>query len=336
MRRRGSTRRRSPALRETIETMRRSDDDFATRDAADREFHALIAGASGNGALPAAGRERSGTSAAAASGRCSKATSTPPRCARARSTTTPRSSPRSSAATRPPRAARWIDHLQHVVGEFQRRWDELDDGIAPAVANARRPGGEEAQTVEVEVPIRAAFRRRPFPRRRFAIMTQMLPRLTRIAAALAMVAVALPVAAKEFRNSDVHPADYPTVMAVNYMSDIISKKTNGKHSIKTYFGGTLGSEKDTIEQTKLGGARPRAHQRRADEQHRARDDGADDAVPVPVEGAHAQGARRPDRRRDPEGLPRRRASSASRSTTRAPARSTRSRSRSSRWPTPRA
>ncbi len=70
-------------------------------------------------------------------------------------------------------------------------------------------------------------------------MTQMLPRLTRIAAALAIAAVALPAAAREFRNSDVHPADYPTVMAVNYMSDIISKKTNGKHSIKTYFGGTL-------------------------------------------------------------------------------------------------
>ena len=69
----------------------------------------------------------------------------------------------------------------------------------------------------------------------------------------AAAAVCLPVAAKEFRNSDVHPADYPTVMAVNYMSDIISKKTNGKHTIKTFYGGTLGSEKDTIEQTKLGG-----------------------------------------------------------------------------------
>ena len=78
-------------------------------------------------------------------------------------------------------------------------------------------------------------------------------RFTRVAAALAAAAICIPAAAKEFRNSDVHPADYPTVMAVNYMSDIISKKTNGKHSIKTFHGGTLGSEKDTIEQTKLGG-----------------------------------------------------------------------------------
>jgi tripartite ATP-independent transporter DctP family solute receptor len=50
----------------------------------------------------------------------------------------------------------------------------------------------------------------------------------------------------------VHPEDYPTVMAVKYMSDIISKKTNGKHSIKVFTGSTLGGEKDTIEQTKIG------------------------------------------------------------------------------------
>jgi tripartite ATP-independent transporter DctP family solute receptor len=59
-------------------------------------------------------------------------------------------------------------------------------------------------------------------------------------------------AAKEFRSSDVHPEDYPTVMAVKYMSDIISKKTGGKDTIKVYTGSTLGGEKDTIEQTKIG------------------------------------------------------------------------------------
>ena len=59
-------------------------------------------------------------------------------------------------------------------------------------------------------------------------------------------------AAKEFRSSDVHPEDYPTVMAVKYMSDIISKKTSGKDSIKVYTGSALGGEKDTIEQTKIG------------------------------------------------------------------------------------
>ena len=75
---------------------------------------------------------------------------------------------------------------------------------------------------------------------------------TRIAAALAIAALALPLSAKEFRSSDVHPEDYPTVMAVKYMSDIIKQKTGGKDSIKVYVNSTLGSEKDTIEQTKIG------------------------------------------------------------------------------------
>ena len=70
-----------------------------------------------------------------------------------------------------------------------------------------------------------------------------------IAAALALPAT---VFAKEFRSADVHPEDYPTVMAVKFMSDIIKKKTDGKHSIKVFTGNALGGEKDTIEQTKIG------------------------------------------------------------------------------------
>ena len=76
--------------------------------------------------------------------------------------------------------------------------------------------------------------------------------MSRLAAALAAAAIALPATAKEFRSADVHPEDYPTVMAVKYMSDIISQKTGGKHSIKVYTGNALGGEKDTIEQTKIG------------------------------------------------------------------------------------
>ena len=79
-----------------------------------------------------------------------------------------------------------------------------------------------------------------------------MKRITRVAATLAAVALSLPVAAKEFRSSDVHPEDYPTVMAVKYMSDIISKKTGGKDTIKVYTMSQLGGEKDTIEQTKIG------------------------------------------------------------------------------------
>ena len=58
--------------------------------------------------------------------------------------------------------------------------------------------------------------------------------------------------ATEFRSADIHPDDYPTVLAVRYMGEQLSKATNGKHSIKVYSKTALGSEKDTIEQTKLG------------------------------------------------------------------------------------
>lgn len=58
--------------------------------------------------------------------------------------------------------------------------------------------------------------------------------------------------ARDFRSSDVHPADYPTVQAVNYMGKLIAERTNNKYSIKVYPQSSLGSEKDTVEQTKLG------------------------------------------------------------------------------------
>ena len=71
-------------------------------------------------------------------------------------------------------------------------------------------------------------------------------------AALFAVAFSLPASAKEFRSADVHPEDYPTVMAVKQMSEAVKKRTNGKHSIKVFTGTALGGEKDTIEQTKIG------------------------------------------------------------------------------------
>jgi tripartite ATP-independent transporter DctP family solute receptor len=73
---------------------------------------------------------------------------------------------------------------------------------------------------------------------------------------LSLAAIALAVAgiaqATEFRSSDIHPDDYPTVLAVRHMGETLGKMTNGKHSIKVYAKSALGQEKDTIEQTKLG------------------------------------------------------------------------------------
>ena len=58
--------------------------------------------------------------------------------------------------------------------------------------------------------------------------------------------------ATEFRSSDIHPEDYPTVLAVRHMGELLSKATNGKHTVKVFAKSALGNEKDTIEQTKLG------------------------------------------------------------------------------------
>ena len=80
-----------------------------------------------------------------------------------------------------------------------------------------------------------------------------MTKLTRILAASAVaLSLSVPAFAKEFRSADVHPDDYPTVMAVKKMSEIISEKTGGKYTIKVFGQSALGSEKDTVEQVKLG------------------------------------------------------------------------------------
>lgn len=80
-------------------------------------------------------------------------------------------------------------------------------------------------------------------------MTQLAPTILAAAAALAFGAAQ----ATEFRSSDVHNADdYPTVAAVKYMSELLNKASGGKHSIKVFNKGALGTEKETIDQVKIG------------------------------------------------------------------------------------
>jgi tripartite ATP-independent transporter DctP family solute receptor len=83
-------------------------------------------------------------------------------------------------------------------------------------------------------------------------MKQSMRLMTSLSVFAAAASFATAGIAKEFRSADVHPEDYPTVMAVKHMSDIIKEKTGGKHTIKVFTGNALGGEKDTIEQTKLG------------------------------------------------------------------------------------
>lgn len=59
--------------------------------------------------------------------------------------------------------------------------------------------------------------------------------------------------AAEFRSADIHNADdYPTVAAVRHMSELLAGKSGGKHKIKVFNKGALGTEKETIDQVKIG------------------------------------------------------------------------------------
>lgn len=69
---------------------------------------------------------------------------------------------------------------------------------------------------------------------------------------VATAACTLAAQATEFRSADIHPDDYPTVLAVRHMGEEIAKATNGKHTVKVFAKSALGMEKDTIEQTKIG------------------------------------------------------------------------------------
>ncbi len=56
-----------------------------------------------------------------------------------------------------------------------------------------------------------------------------------------------------FTATDGHPADYPTVRAVEYMGRFLADQTGGRLGIKMFAGGQLGSETDTLEITSFGG-----------------------------------------------------------------------------------
>lgn len=69
----------------------------------------------------------------------------------------------------------------------------------------------------------------------------------------ALVAASFGANAIEFRSADVHNSDeYPTVAAVKHMSDLLDKRSNGKYKIKVFNKGALGSEKETLDQVKIG------------------------------------------------------------------------------------
>ena len=68
----------------------------------------------------------------------------------------------------------------------------------------------------------------------------------------ALLAGALQAQARDFRSADVQPPDYPTVKAVQFMSDELKAESNGKYAIKVFPSSQLGSQKDVTEQLTIG------------------------------------------------------------------------------------
>ncbi|MEP6502719.1 MAG: TRAP transporter substrate-binding protein [Betaproteobacteria bacterium] len=76
--------------------------------------------------------------------------------------------------------------------------------------------------------------------------------LALVAAASVLALAGACAQAREFRSADIHVKDYPTTLAVKFMGDQLAKNTAGRDKIKVFADGALGSEKDTVEQVKIG------------------------------------------------------------------------------------
>ena len=83
-------------------------------------------------------------------------------------------------------------------------------------------------------------------------MTFQLKTLSTLVATAVLALSAAAAMARDFRSADVHAKDYPTNMAVKHMGDELSKATGGKYNVKVFGDSALGSEKDTVEQVKIG------------------------------------------------------------------------------------
>lgn len=76
-----------------------------------------------------------------------------------------------------------------------------------------------------------------------------------IAALLAMAFAHSAIAAEqkiELRAADYWDDQYPTVKGLKKMSELLTQRSNGRITMKVYHSGGLGTEKETLEQTKIG------------------------------------------------------------------------------------
>ena len=72
-------------------------------------------------------------------------------------------------------------------------------------------------------------------------------------AGLACVLIATGSAgAREFRAADIQDENYPTVQALRIMDQLVTQRTEKRHSIRVFHSRQLGEESQTVEQTRVG------------------------------------------------------------------------------------
>src|SRR5690606_38464140 len=59
-------------------------------------------------------------------------------------------------------------------------------------------------------------------------------------------------AATTLKIAEIHPAGYPTVVAMENLGKKLEKATDGEIKYRMFAGGVLGSEKEVVEQVQIG------------------------------------------------------------------------------------
>jgi hypothetical protein len=117
-------------------------------------------------------------------------------------------------------------------------------------------------------------------------------RMAGIAALVAMLLSGSALAADKFqlRAADYWDDQYPTVKGLKRMGELLSERTNGRSTLKVFSSGGLGTEKETLEQVKIGALDLVRVNIIADEQYLPGHHRPNPAIPVSLDRSHAQGA----------------------------------------------
>lgn len=69
---------------------------------------------------------------------------------------------------------------------------------------------------------------------------------------MALIALALPAQAEDWRGWNIHPDGYPNTVALEEFADAVAEQTDGRVNPRVYNNAVLGDQSDAIEQTRNG------------------------------------------------------------------------------------